>query len=135
MAADAVITALVLTLQNEVNAGAALPADIIALSAGLVSEAVAYRDSVYGRRVGILAPGVNVSIFDGDSSMNKMALCFNECINADASVRSNISADSDLGQLRNGLPGISTARVNAIATATIARATTFQTMFGQTLPA
>jgi hypothetical protein len=135
MAADAVITALALTLQNEVNAGQATPASTIALSAGLVSEATAYRDSVYGRRVGILAPGVNVGTFDGDSSLNKIALSFNECVSADASARSNTAADSDLGQLRFGMPGISTARMLAIAQTTLNRAAAFQTLFGQTLPA
>jgi hypothetical protein len=124
MAADAVITALTTTLQTEVTAGAALPADIIALSAGLVSESQIYAATVLTRRVGLLS-GVNQGTYNGDDSIGKDAMRFNESVSSDAFARASIAADSDLGQIRNGIPGLSTAKLNAIATATLTRAANF----------
>jgi hypothetical protein len=83
MAVNATITALVATVQTGLTAGAALPADILALSSGLVSEGLAYRDTVQARRVGIIAGDINVTSYNGDASLNKDAAHYNECINSE----------------------------------------------------
>jgi hypothetical protein len=128
--ADPIITALVATLQAEITAGQALPADIIALSSGLVAQSQTYYETVQARRVGLLS-GISTS---GGEDLSKIAAKYTEVLNADAFQRAQDAADSDLGQLRNGIPGLSTARMNAIATATIARATAYQAEFNATLP-
>jgi hypothetical protein len=134
MAADATITALAATLQTEVTGGQALPADILALSSGLVSESTTYAATTLARRVGILAADVNVNAYTADSSLGKTAMTFQECLNSDAFARAATAADSDLGQVRAGL-AMSTARTLAIAQTTLNRAAAFQTLFGTTLPA
>jgi hypothetical protein len=75
-----------------------------------------------------------VASYDGTESLSKTAARFQECISSDGFVRSAIASDSDLGQVRYGL-AMSTARMNGIATATLARATTFQALYGAALPA
>jgi hypothetical protein len=127
---DAVITGLTTTLQAEITAGQATSASILALSGGLATQAQAYYNTVQARRVGLLT-GISTA---GGEDVSKMASKYTEVIKADAFQRSQDAADSDLGQLRNGIPGLSTAKLNAIGTATIARATAYQAEFNATLP-
>jgi hypothetical protein len=127
---DTVISALTTTLQAEITAGAATVPSILALSAGLATQSQTYYNTVQARRVGLLT-GISTA---GGEDVSKIASKYTEVINADALQRAQDAQDSDLGQLRNGIPGLSTARMNSIATATIARATAYQVEFNQTLP-
>jgi hypothetical protein len=127
---DAVITTLTTQLQSEITAGQATSGSILALSAGLATQAQTYYNTVQARRVGLLT-GISTA---GGEDVSKVAAKFTEVANADAFQRSQDAADSDLGQLRNGIPGLSTAKMNAIAATVMARAVLYQSEFNATLP-
>jgi hypothetical protein len=127
---DAVITALVSTLSTQISDGGATPAAITALSSGIAIQAQTYYNTVQARRVGLLT-GISTA---GGEDVSKIAAKYTEVMNADAFQRASDAADSDLGQLRNGIPGLTIAQLNTLGTATIARATAYQVEFNQTLP-
>jgi hypothetical protein len=81
--ADATVTALTTTVSNQITAGAAVAADVLALSAGIVTGATTFAASVQARRVGLLT-GINIL---GGEDLGKEAQKYNECRSADAFMR------------------------------------------------